>query len=100
MRVELLIGDERHAFTPILSDCEPAIARAECACPNCGHDLAIVGKGRRRVGDVHIADAYCIRCHDEVGTVEARPESIFGEEEDEAVLTHGRARVYGGGLRA
>jgi len=31
-----------------------------------------------------------------VGHLELSPDTIFGEDEDDAVLRHGRARVYWG----
>lgn len=81
MKVEVIIREARHPLTPAGS-----FATAECVCPSCGYSLDVVGKARRTVGDVHVADAYCVRCHDLVGVVEARPESIFGAAEDRAVL--------------
>ena len=80
---------------------EGSFSRAACACPSCGHELLVVGKRRRVVDDrYHASDAYCVRCHAEVGEVRAYPDTLFGIAEDAAVLSHGRARVYGGGLRA
>ncbi len=46
-------------------------------------------EGRKRTG------GYCVACNDPVGWVYSEPDTIFGEEEDRAVLEHGRARVYG-----
>lgn len=67
------------------------------ACPACAHDpLRAAGSGRRVVRDrVHVADGHCVDCGAALGTIYAKPATLFGIAEDEAVL-HGRARVYGG----
>lgn len=63
-----------------------------CACGN----RAIVGSGRHIENDnTYRADAHCGECRTLVGVVRAVVDTIFGLEEDEAVLKHGRARVYG-----
>lgn len=38
--------------------------------------------------------AYCFDCKDPRGTLVVTLDTIFGLEEDAAILTHGRARVY------
>lgn len=70
-------------------------------CPGCGTEPFLVqGHGRSRHGSAHTyragATAKC--CGDSVGFIFAQPETLFGLEEDEAVL-NGRARVYGGEVR-
>jgi len=71
----------------------------EGACPGCGiepfrivtHAPEPFGHGALRAG------ARCRACNDAVGwffTNERTP-TLFGAEEDAAVLLHGRARVYG-----
>jgi hypothetical protein len=66
------------------------------ACPGCGVEpFKIV---THPVDDGR-AGARCVGCNDPVGWVYVTPETLFGEEEDRAVLVHGRARVYGGTVR-
>lgn len=62
----------------------------------CGGTM-VSGTGRHIAGrDTYKADAVCAKCGDTVGTLLAKVETLFGLEEDEAVLLYGRARVYGG----
>jgi len=71
-----------------------AIAVGEC--PSCGASpLRVCGRARTIEGhDVYAARAMCGACDDEIGTIRARVSTLFGLREDEAVLVHGRARVY------
>lgn len=72
---------------------------AEGACPGCGctpfyiatHPPEDFGHGCLRAG------ARCRACNDPVGWfyTNTTAATLFGEEEDSAVLVHGRARVYG-----
>ncbi len=41
-----------------------------------------------------MSDGRCVKCHEAVGYIYARPDTIFGLTEDANVLIHGRARVY------
>ena len=40
------------------------------------------------------ATGFAVCCGGHIGTLRAFPSTIFGLHEDEAVLLHGRARVY------
>lgn len=64
-------------------------------CPACSTEVARArGLGiSHRDHDTYYAAARMECCGAE-GRMEARVETIFGIEEDEAVLVHGRARVY------
>jgi hypothetical protein len=69
---------------------------ATCAqpCP-CGSS-SVVGDGIERVPterDEYVARAFCAACKARRGVIHASVETLFGTEEDEAVL-HGRWRVY------
>jgi hypothetical protein len=89
-------GIERRDIKP-----ENDVGVAEGACPGCGanpflvqgHGIEAVGGGVYRAGGT----AKC--CGDSVGYLYAEEQTIFGAEEDRAVIEFGRARVYGGGLR-
>lgn len=70
-------------------------AVAEGTCPKCkATPFKIGGTGRRIEGhDTHAADGVCLACLAAVGTIRARVSTLFGIEEDRAVLC-GRWRVY------
>lgn len=66
------------------------------ACPVCQTEpFLISGCGMRRgTMDEYHADAVSHCCTTEVGLIIAKMATLFGIEEDEAVLINGRARVY------
>ena len=62
------------------------------ACPGCKAEpfrIATHPPERGRAG------GRCVACNDPVGWVYEEPDTLFGKEEDDAILVHGRARVYG-----
>jgi hypothetical protein len=65
------------------------------ACPGCGATPFIVqGHGRHRhTRDTFRAGGKAMCCGDSIGYIYATTDTLFGLEEDEAVL-NGRARVY------
>ncbi len=64
------------------------------ACPACSTaDVGVSGRNQRHDHDTYYADAYCIACCAHIGTIEVTVSTIFGIEEDQAVL-NGRVRVY------
>jgi hypothetical protein len=78
---------------------QPTGAHVECkteACPHCGEKpMKVQGTGKHiESHDTYAAGAICLCCGKSVGTLRARMDTIFGLEEDERVLVHGRARVY------
>lgn len=70
-------------------------------CPSCGaSDARVRGTGiRDRTHDTYVAAARCLECGSEVGDLRCKMDTIFGLSEDEAVLSYGRGRVYGGSRR-
>ncbi len=92
MRVILKLEDG----TTVTLEPEPTQARASCKCPSCGEDLAVQGDGMKVSPSdrYYFARGYCAACRAYVGEIRAYPSTLFGIEEDEAVLLHGRARVY------
>lgn len=46
--------------------------------------------------DTYYAPAKALCCGQPIGTINLKVNTFFGIEEDEAVLVHGRARIYGG----
>jgi hypothetical protein len=71
------------------------VAEADGACPGCNvAPFLIVGSGKHRHSrDTYRAGGRCKACGDAVGWIYAKVDTIFGTEEDDAVL-NGRARVY------
>lgn len=64
-------------------------------CPGCHDALKVKGLVAtvHHDHDTYYADAVCISCKHAVGELQTQVSTIFGIEEDEAVL-NGRARVY------
>ncbi len=65
-------------------------------CPSCGADAARVrGLGvTHHDHDTYYARARGLCCTQVIGTMETTVDTLFGIEEDERVLLHGRCRVY------
>ncbi len=100
MRVTLEIqrysGNETRSVTP-----GDLFGVAEGACPGCGTvPFKVVGTCIEDHGENgSLAGGVSVCCRQNVGYLRAEPETIFGKEEDDAVLMHGRARVYGNWTR-
>jgi hypothetical protein len=71
-------------------------AEADGACPGCNAvPFLVVGGGMQNIDDRTVrANGRCQSCGDAVGYIYAERATIFGAEEDRAVLEFGRARVY------
>lgn len=67
-------------------------------CPSCNTEPCDVrGTGiTNHDYDTYYAPAKALCCDQPIGTIELKVDTFFGIEEDEAVLVHGRCRVYGG----
>ncbi len=63
-------------------------------CDACHSDLRVRGALTGHSRDTYRATALCFNCGHQIGTLEAQVDTIFGIDEDEAMLVHGRARVY------
>lgn len=71
-------------------------AEADTACPVCKAPapILVAGTGKRIVNDREVhADGYHLACKAHLGLLVAKPDTLFGLEEDRRVL-HGRPRVY------
>jgi len=96
MAFRFLHGGVRHL-------CEQVPPRLVGPCPGCGSlDSVVARTGETtaaplvgRKGTVRTSPA-ALSCCGLVGHLELSPDTIFGEDEDDAVLRHGRARVYWG----
>lgn len=69
---------------------------AEGSCPGCGAEPFLIRcHAAERHGTLkYRAGARCVSCDDPVGWAYSDMPTIFGDDEDRAVLTHGRGRVY------
>ena len=66
----------------------------DCVCPNCNGSLKARGDGNvTHDFDTYYAFAHCVCCGGAVGQLQTKVNTIFGIDEDNAVL-NGRARVY------
>ena len=67
------------------------VGEAAGECPGCGAaPFLVVGSDHR----TFVANGRCKACNDPVGYLYARGDTLFGLEEDRAVLEFGRGRVY------
>lgn len=94
MRVILETADGEHELEQTPSG---DAAAAAVPCPACGAaSVRVQGTGRSigPGGRHYRATAVAVCCGATVGTIRAYPDTLFGLHEDEAVLVHGRCRVY------
>ena len=92
LEIERHSGDERR---DVVSSQNAQVGIAAGTCPGCGvAPFRIVGAGLFREGYRWKSGGKCVACQDSVGWIYAEPDTIFGEEEDRAMLVHGRPRVY------
>lgn len=91
LEIQRETGIDRRSMHP-----QGNVGRAEGICPGCGRCPFMVRGGNiRRLDDRTLkSDGHCVECGDPVGYIYARPDTLFGLEEDAAVLEHGRGRVY------
>lgn len=69
-------------------------AVVEGACPHCkATPFRARGNGMQRGHDTYTADATCVDCGKFVGRLVVTMNTLFGLDEDEAML-NGRPRVY------
>jgi hypothetical protein len=66
------------------------------ACPCGAYPTFVVGSGKHIAAcdRAYEATGYCRDCVAPIGTIRAEVSTLFGLHEDEAVLLHGRPRVY------
>jgi hypothetical protein len=65
-------------------------------CNGCKNSLTVMGDKTKMTHDhdTYRAPAHCCSCGVHVGTITVKVSTIFGIEEDDRVLNHGRCRVY------
>lgn len=92
-----LVANNGESFPLKTNDGAPT-ATVKTECPSCATSpLEVSGRGMH-IGarDEYHADAVAKCCGADVGRIVVRVSTMFGLEEDHAVLVHGRPRVYGG----
>jgi len=96
VRVEVVIGGEKASIVQPLPDSERVAVLEPKACRACkATPLFVRGRGKRIGGrDYYEATACCERCGEQVGTIRAFVQTIFGLEEDERVIHGSRCRSY------
>lgn len=94
MIVTVVLEGRRLATYPPAPGAPHVALRAE-QCPACGREgCAARGLGvARHDRDTYYAPGQLVCCGAAV-EIQARVDTLFGIEEDEAILVHGRARVY------
>jgi hypothetical protein len=77
---------------PMPSDGAPSVdtwIACECGC------VSVTGRDCRIVDDrYYVSDAHCVGCGAHRGALRVDSGTLFGIEEDRAVLVNGRCRVY------
>jgi hypothetical protein len=96
LEIQRLSGIDRRGINP-----GTTAGIAEGACPGCGAEPFLVqGHGTEAMGGgVYRVAGTAACCGDSVGYVFAEEQTLFGAEEDRAMSTFARCRVYGGELR-
>jgi hypothetical protein len=100
IRLHTRDGSERTAPLRLPAPDEEAAEVVGYGCPCGARPLRVKGTGRRPAAsadlarDTYEADAVSACCGGSVGTIYAQVDTLFGLEEDEAVLAYGRCRVY------
>jgi hypothetical protein len=96
VRVTITASDDevlREIDDPAVAEFDAISTRAHC--PKCGvNPTAVRCPHPVQTSHGSHGDAVCIHCGDVIGTLRVDLSTIFGREEDHAVL-FGRPRVYG-----
>jgi len=103
-KIELFIHSESIPLNPydpditLLTAAPPDPYQPAQHCPFCNHlPLSVRGdqQSMNIAGhDYYMANAYCVDCRQIVGRLKITMSTLFGLQEDEAVLKRGRCRVY------
>lgn len=97
MKVYLLIDGRKTRCNVPFEGADHVLPHGIAACPKCkaAPFKAVGGVPEPSADDrSYEATAYCAACRAPVGTMRVEMNTLFGVREDEAVLVHGRCRVY------
>lgn len=92
----LTMNGAKYDVAPPFEGAKYAVVKGVEKCPGCGEkEMRVQGAGMHIADREHYeAEAVTVCCKKIAGTLRAKVSTIFGLEEDEAVLKHGRCRVY------
>lgn len=93
LEIQRITGIDRRDVTPLP---EGKLGLADGQCPGCGAEpFHVQGSDLESLSaDTFRANGRAACCGDAVGYLYARRDTLFGAEEDRAMLTFGRPRVY------
>jgi hypothetical protein len=100
MKITVEIDGKRHKAKVPFPHADHVLVSGVLVCPACGKatgeaGLVVRGSGNHiESHDTYKATAHAACCRRPIGAIRAKVSTIFGLEEDEAVLVHGRCRVY------
>jgi hypothetical protein len=96
VKITTEVAGKTFAVAPPFDGADHAVLVGADACPSCGArgPVKLAGRNKRVEGhDTYAADGEFLCCGASSGTIRAVVSTLFGLEEDEAVL-NGRCRVY------
>jgi hypothetical protein len=93
MKIHVTVNEQRLAARHPYADADHVLV--DVACPSCAYaaPLKVRGASSTHDHDTHRASAIALCCDATIGTMEVKVDTLFGIEEDRAVL-NGRCRVY------
>ncbi len=100
MKIRVHFDDGRKlAAEPPFEHAPKVLVKGEKKCPACKVEhpegLPVAGRHNRIAShDTYEAEAHALCCGARIGLIRVTVSTIFGLEEDELVLHHGRCRVY------
>ena len=99
MRITVEIDGRKLVAKQPFAKSDHVIVKGCTQCPACKQKfpdgLPVMGRGNHIENhDTYKATAHGKCCEKVIGVIRVKVSTIFGLEEDEAVLIHGRCRVY------
>ena len=89
----IVIDGTPHKVVPPYSGAEYADV-PDVDCPKCSEPLQVQGAGKHIVEyDTYASTAVCTKCHEAVGELRLKVNTLFGLEEDERVFSMG-IKIY------